>query len=192
MRSKHRVLRRTALFAIATVMVAGMASAQKNRIRSYSKSLEKTIEKKLEAFRVASLQEEQPDVATAPVTDWRARRRDASRVVASESSGESPGETSGKPFRSVVNVSDSPDVDGQDAEIRLTMPIDDFMEFAPIAALEAAAIPHKFPVGYIYLREETTDRVARVAFADAERIAGRYRAGDDEAVEDMNDALIWH
>ena len=104
----------------------------------------------------------------------------------------SSGETSGKPFKSVVNVSDSPDVDGQDAEIRLTMPIDDFMEFAPIAALEAAAIPHKFPVGYIYLREETTDRVARVAFADDERIEGRYRAGDDEAVEDMNDALIWH
>ncbi len=192
MRSKHKVLTRATLLAIAIVMVAGMASAQKNRIRSYSKSLEKTIEKKLEAFRVASLQEEQPDVATAPVTDWRARRRDASRVVASESSGESSGETSGKSFKSVVNVSDSPDVDGQDVEIRLTMPIDDFMEFAPIAALEAAAVPHKFPVGYIYLREETTDRVARVAFADAERIAGRYRAGDDEAVEDMNDALIWH
>ncbi len=188
MRSKHKVSTRVTLFAIATVMVAGMASAQKNRIRSYSKSLEKTIEKKLEAFRVASLQEEQPDVATAPATDWPARRRDASRVVVSERSRE----TSGKPFKSVVNVSDSPDVEGQDAEIRLTMPIDDFMEFAPIAALEAAAIPHKFPVGYIYLREETTDRVARVAFADAERIAGRYRAGDDEAVEDMNDALIWH
>lgn len=27
------------------------------------------------------------------------------------------------------------------------------MEFAPIAALEAASIPHKFPVVYIYLRE---------------------------------------
>ncbi len=189
MRSKYGVLRRITLFAIATLTVAGMASAQKNRIRTYSKSLEKNIEQKLEAFRMASLPEEQPDVARTPVTDWPARRRrDASRVTASQSSGE----TSGKPFKSVVNVSDSPDVDGQDAEIRLTMPIDDFMEFAPIAALEAAAIPHKFPVGYIYLREETTDRVARVAFADAERIAGRYRAGDDEAVEDMNDALIWH
>ncbi len=189
MRSKYGVLRRITLFAIATLTVAGMASAQKNRIRTYSKSLEKNIEQKLEAFRIAALREEQPDVATAPRTDWPARRRDPSTtIVAPESSVK----TSGKPFRSVVNVSDSPDVEGQDAEIRLTMPIDDFMEFAPIAALEAAAIPHKFPVGYIYLREETTDRVARVAFADAERIAGRYRAGDDEAVEDMNDALIWH
>ena len=67
-----------------------------------------------------------------------------------------------------------------------------FMEFAPIAALEAAAIPHKFPVGYIYLREETTDRVARVAFADAEPIAARYLASNEDAVGDMNDALIWH
>jgi len=188
MRSKRRLLRRTASFAIATLMVTGVASAQKNRIRNYGKSLEKNIEQKLEAFRIASLQEEQPDVATAPATDWPARRRDASTVVVSEGSGE----TAGKPFKSVVIVSDSRDVEGQDAEIRLTMPIDDFMEFAPIAALEAAAIPHKFPVGYIYLREETTDRVARVAFADAEPIAARYRAGDDEAVEDMNDALIWH
>ena len=72
------------------------------------------------------------------------------------------------------------------------MPIDDFMELAPIAALEAAAIPHKFPVGYIYLREETTDRVARVAFADAEPIAARYLASNEDAVGDMNDALIWH
>ena len=92
----------------------------------------------------------------------------------------------------VVIVGDSQDVDGQDVEIRITMPIDAFMEFAPIAALEAAAVPHKFPVGFIYLREETTDRIARVAFVDAEPIAGRYLAVDEAAIEDMNEALIWH
>ena len=97
-----------------------------------------------------------------------------------------------EPFEYVVIVGDSQDVDGQDVEIRITMPIDAFMEFAPIAALEAAAVPHKFPVGFIYLREETTDRIARVAFVDAEPIAGRYLAGDEAAIEDMNEALIWH
>jgi len=65
-------------------------------------------------------------------------------------------------------------------------------EFAPIAALETASIPHEFPVVYIYLREETTDRVARVAFRDAESSAGRYLAGDEGAVDEMRAALIWH
>ncbi len=90
-------------------------------------------------------------------------------------------------FKCVVIVGDSQDVVGQDVEIRVTMPVDAFMEFAPIAALEAAAVTHKFPVGFIYLREETTDRIARVSFVDAEPIAGRY-----PAVEDMKEALIWH
>jgi hypothetical protein len=95
-------------------------------------------------------------------------------------------------WKCVVNMGDSNDGDGQDVELRFTMPINDFKEFAPIAALEAAAIPHKFPVVYIYLREEKTDRIARVAFRDAEPIAGRYLAGDKRAVREMTDALIWH
>jgi hypothetical protein len=101
-------------------------------------------------------------------------------------------EKEAKNWKCVVNVADSNDGNGQDAELRFTMPLDEFNEFAPIAALEAAAIPHKFPVVYIYLRHEQTDRVARVAFKDAEPIAGRYRAGDDRAVREMNKALIWH
>ncbi len=91
-----------------------------------------------------------------------------------------------------VNLGDSKDGDGQDLEIRLTMPINKYMEFAPVAALEAASIPHKFPVVHIYLREETTDRIARVKFKDAEPIAGRYLAGDKNAVNEMKNALIWH
>lgn len=56
----------------------------------------------------------------------------------------------------------------------------------------------RFPSGRVVgprlpnLREETTDPVARVAFRDAEPLAGRYRAGDSDAVEDMKEALIWH
>ncbi len=97
-----------------------------------------------------------------------------------------------KGWKCQARLGDSHDGNGQDVEIRLTMPVDEFMRFAPVAALEAAAIPHKFPVVYIYLREETTDRVARVAFRDAEPIAGRYLAGDQSAVDEMKDALIWH
>ena len=44
-----------------------------------------------------------------------------------------------------VNMNDSTDGDGMDAEIRLTMGIREFESFAPVAALEAAALPHKFP-----------------------------------------------
>jgi hypothetical protein len=95
-------------------------------------------------------------------------------------------------WKCVVGMGDSNNGNGQDVELRLTMPIDEFMEFAPVAALEAASIPHKFPVVYIFLREEKTDRVARVAFRDAEPIAGRYLAGDKRAVREMKDALIWH
>ena len=91
-----------------------------------------------------------------------------------------------------VNLVDSHDGPGQDVELRLTMPIHAFMEFASVAALEAASIPHKFPVVYIFVREETTDRVGRIAFVDAEPIAGRYLAGDTNAVNEMKEAIIWH
>lgn len=95
-------------------------------------------------------------------------------------------------WKCVVNVYDSNDGNGQDAEMRFTMPVDQFTEFAAVAALEAASILHKFPVVYIYVRHEQTDRVGRVAFRDAEPIAGRYLAGDKRAVREMNDAIIWH
>lgn len=186
MRSK-----RVILATMLTMAVATMAAAQKNRIRTYSKSLEKTIEQELETFRTARERVDEPDAATSQSPDWTARFRTRHPAAVPEPEADET-KTPIQPFKSVVNVTDSPDVDGQDAEIRLTMPLVDFMEFAPIAALKAAAIPHKFSVGYIYLREETTDRVGRVAFADAEPIAARYRSDDTKAVEDMNDAIIWH
>ena len=92
-----------------------------------------------------------------------------------------------------VNLNDSEDGKGMDAEIRLTMGIREFESFAPIAALEAAAIPHKFPAVNIYLRHEATGRVGRVNFRDAEPLAARYKAGEREkAISEMADSITWH
>ena len=44
-----------------------------------------------------------------------------------------------------INLNDSEDGKGMDTEIRLTMGIREFEAFAPVAALEAAALPPKFP-----------------------------------------------
>ena len=94
---------------------------------------------------------------------------------------------------STVNMIDSSDREGMDAEIRLTMGIREFESFAPIAALEAAALPHKFNAVYISLRHEATDRVGRIAFKDAEPLAAMYVAGErEEAIERMKSAIIWH
>ncbi|HSF19521.1 MAG TPA: hypothetical protein VLK65_28620 [Vicinamibacteria bacterium] len=92
-----------------------------------------------------------------------------------------------------VNMNDSTDGNGMDAEIRLTMGIKEFEDFAPIAALEAAAIPHKFPAVNIYLRHEGTGRVGRINFRDAEPLAAKYVAGGREAaIADIKNAITWH
>lgn len=92
-----------------------------------------------------------------------------------------------------VNMNDSEDGTGMDAEIRLTMGIREFESFASVAALEAAAIPHKFPAVNIYLRHEGTGRVGRINFRDAEPLAAQYSAGEREkATAEMTDAITWH
>ena len=92
-----------------------------------------------------------------------------------------------------VNLNDSSDGDGMDAEIRLTMGIREFEAFAPVAALEAAALPHKFPTVNIYLRHEGTGRVGRINFRDAEPLAAMYKAGEREkATAEMADSITWH
>ncbi len=188
------------VLTVGAVMVAGAAVAQKNLIREYENKLEKAIEKSVQEFRsnlleqrgqeLASMTSERPPIRGRTPAEQQLDQEEKAQEQRQEL--EENIENLQKPFQSVVNVYPSNDGDGQDVEIRLTMPIDSFMEFAPIAALEAAAIVHKFSVVYIYLREETTDRVCRVAFRDAEPIAGRYLAGDKDAVEDMRDILIWH
>jgi hypothetical protein len=134
-----------AFVAVAGLLLASNADAQKRRMRTYKMDLED---------KMASMMKE----------GWKCE----------------------------VSMGDSDSGKGQDVELRLTMPIDEFMEFAPIAALEATAIPHQFDVVLIFLRETKTQRVARVSFRDAEPIAGRYLAGDKRAVREMKDALIWH
>jgi hypothetical protein len=187
------------VLAVGGVMIAGAAFAQQNRIREYENKLEKEIAGELEEFRANGLEQRRETLASmtaesAPVRPRTLPEPQPDPEMAQERREELEESIEGleRPFKSVVNVYESNDGDGQDVEIRMTMPIDAFMEFAPIAALEAAAIPHKFSVVYIYLREETTDRVARVAFRDAEPIAGRYLAGDVDAVSDMKQAIIWH
>ena len=92
-----------------------------------------------------------------------------------------------------VNMNDSTDGDGADAEIRLTMGIREFESFAPVAVIEAALIPHKFPAVNIYVRHDATGRVGRINFRDAEPIAAQYAAGEREkATEEMNGAITWH
>ena len=92
-----------------------------------------------------------------------------------------------------VDMNDSKDGKGLDPEIRLTMGIREFESFAPIAVLEAAALPHKFDVVNVYVRHEATDRVGRIAFKDAEPLAAMYNAGErEQAIERMKTAIIWH
>jgi hypothetical protein len=92
-----------------------------------------------------------------------------------------------------VNMNDSEDGNGMDAEIRLTMGIREFESFAPIAALEAAALPHKFNAVNIYLRHEATGRVGRINFRDAEPLAAMYKAGErEDATSEMADSITWH
>ena len=92
-----------------------------------------------------------------------------------------------------VNMNDSEDGKGMDAEIRLTMGIREFESFAPVAALEAAALPHKFPAVNIYLRHVGTGRVGRINFRDAEKLAAQYKAGERaEATAEMADSITWH
>ena len=92
-----------------------------------------------------------------------------------------------------VNMNDSEDGRGMDAEIRLTMGIREFESFAPVAALEAASLPHKFKVVNIYLRHEATGRVGRINFRDAEPLAAMYKAGErEQATSEMADSITWH
>jgi hypothetical protein len=92
-----------------------------------------------------------------------------------------------------INLNDSDRGDAKDVEIRLDMPIEDFEDFAPTAACEAASIPHKFETNYIFLRQTKTGRTGRVAMADAEGIGAQYAGGDREkAAKEMARKIQWH
>ena len=96
-----------------------------------------------------------------------------------------------------VRMTDSADYkDKADAEISLTMPMDEFKEFAPVAVLEAVAVPHNFPAGKIYVRETGSRRVGSIDFRAADPIGNKYRTGKpkqmEKAIAEMNTALKWH
>jgi hypothetical protein len=96
-----------------------------------------------------------------------------------------------------VRMQESADYAGKvDSEISVTMPIDEFKEFAPIALLEAVAVPHNFPTGTIFIRETTTRRVASIDYRAADPLSGKYLTGRPKAVEDaiaeMTQAMTWH
>jgi len=96
-----------------------------------------------------------------------------------------------------VRMQDSSDYPGKvDAEIAVKMPINDFKEFAPIALLEAVAVPHNFPTGTIFIRESTTRRVGSVDYRAADPLAGKYLTGRPKAVQtaisEMNNTMKWH
>lgn len=96
-----------------------------------------------------------------------------------------------------VRMQESADYPGKvDAEISVKMPIDEFKEFAPIALLEAVAVPHNFPTGTIFIRETTTRRVGSVDYRAADPLAGKYLTGRPKAVEsaiaEMNNTFKWH
>lgn len=141
---KHRTSQMVVLSLL--VVLCGTAFAQKGRINTYHKSLQKKL--------------------SAMVADGQ---------------------------KCKVNMNDSEDGKGMDAEIRLTMGIREFEAFAPVAALEAAALPHKFPAVNIYLRHEGTGRVGRINFRDADPLAAQYKAGEREkATSEMADSITWH
>src|SRR3972149_8373350 len=164
------------VFLLATISSANGATQQR-RLDDYESGLGARRKRRLHGFRVVL---KNPGASAEPVAHAAARAR--ARVGESVTDDAPPQTSLSNSFGSVVSVYESNDGKGRDVEIRLTMPIGAFMEFAPIAALEAASIPHKFPVVYIYLREETTDRVARVAFRAAEAMARRYLAGEQGGV----------
>lgn len=108
-------------------MVAGAAVVQQNRIREYENRLEKEIEKEVQEFRSNVLEQRRQALASMTLPEQQPEQEETQerREELEESI-----ESLRQPFKSVVNVSESRDGKGQDVEIRLTMPVDEFMEFA--------------------------------------------------------------
>ena len=96
-----------------------------------------------------------------------------------------------------VRLNDSADYKGKvDTELSLTMPVNEFREFVPMAVLEAVAVPHNFPTGKIYARETQSRKVASIDYRAAEPIGNKYRSGKPKAMEKalarMREEIRWH
>ncbi len=96
-----------------------------------------------------------------------------------------------------VNLSDSADGDGQDVEMRFTMPLEKFTKITPIAAMEAASLHQRFKIILIWVRHKRTNKVGRIWFRKAEPLAKKYQANHNNAdvilklAEDMNEHITW-
>ncbi|MEE9264609.1 MAG: hypothetical protein V3V11_09155 [Vicinamibacteria bacterium] len=160
-----------ALAAIAGLMVAADAHAQrKGRQEDYQKKLQAKLDSML------------------------GERMTAYATQLSEAGGKLKKKDR---WKCEVRMTDSADYkDKADAEISLTMPTDEFKEFAPIAVLEAVAVPHNFPAGKIYVRETGSRRVGSIDYRAADPIGNKYRTGEPKAMEkaiaEMEGALKWH
>jgi len=169
-----------ALVAIGALVMSSNAHAQNQaRQENYQKALQEKLEAKVEEMMEAKVKE---------MTEAKA-----------EEMREAYGEKIPRAERWTceVRMQESADYPGKvDAEISVKMPIDEFKEFAPIALLEAVAVPHSFPTGKIYIRETTTRRVGSIDYRAADPLAGKYLTGRPDAVEDaiaeMNRAMTWH
>ena len=160
-----------ALAAIAGLMVAGNAHAQRQgRQEDYQKKLQAKLDSMLgESMTAYSAQLSEEGEKLKKKDRWKCE----------------------------VRMTDSADYkDKADAEISLTMPTDEFKEFAPIAVLEAVAVPHNFPAGKIYVRETGSRRVGSIDYRAADPIGNKYRTGKPKAIEqaiaEMEGALKWH
>jgi len=160
-----------ALTAIAGLMVAADAHAQrKGRQEDYQKKLQAKLDTML------------------------GERMTAYATQLSEAGGKLKKKDR---WKCEVRMTDSADYkDKADAEISLTMPTDEFKAFAPIAVLEAVAVPHNFPAGKIYVRETGSRRVGSIDYRAADPIGNKYRTGKSKAMEqaiaEMEGALKWH
>jgi len=177
-----------ALVAIGASVMSSNAHAQNQaRQENYQKALQEKLEAKVEEMTDAKL-EEMTGAKVEEMTDAKL-----------EEMREAYGEKIPRAERWTceVRMQESADYPGKvDAEISVKMPIDEFKEFAPIALLEAVAVPHSFPTGKIYIRETTTRRVGSIDYRAADPLAGKYLTGRPDAVEDaiaeMNRAMTWH
>ncbi len=96
-----------------------------------------------------------------------------------------------------VHLSDSADGDGQDVEMRFTMPLAKFETLAPIAALEAASLNQRFKIIIIWLRHKRTNKVARIYFRSAQPLSKKYLAnyrnaeGIMKLADDLEKEIRW-
>ncbi len=167
--------------ALALLAGAGSALAQEDRMNDYQRKLGDRLNGLLKARGGAS---DAGDAAEAARGGKKGKLK---------GKGNRPKGGEGGKMTAKVNLNDSDRDDAKDVEIRLEMPIEDFEDFAPTAACEAASIPHKFPTNYIFLRHTKTGRTGRVGMADAEGIGANYAAGDKKkAAKEMDRIINWH